>query len=343
MGGAAICLTQAKVNCCTPRRATRAERRRAATRGSRRRRQVCARPRAADRAAAPAAGVPRAPPRRGSPHPPAHAVTVVLATLAALAAAAGLTDVIELRRRRPKRRSSSALRAVARIGAKLGVNPSGGLAARVAAAGIDRPTSEIVALQAGLALIATLATIPTATLAPGRLGLALLLAAPACGYLAPEYALRARARARGKAMEAELPDVLDLLRVAIAAGLAPRRALQEVGRRHPGLLAQELRRTAGRAAMGEPVERALTQLEARSPANGITQLVAALRRAERHGAPLGAALAAQAAEARSLRAAHRSEQAAKAAPKIQLVVALVLVPAVLLLVAAALLPALTTR
>ena len=46
-------------------------------------------------------------------------------------------------------------------------------------------------------------------------------------------------------MEAELPDVLDLLRVAIAAGLAPRRALQEVGRRHPGLLAQELKRAAG--------------------------------------------------------------------------------------------------
>ena len=39
-------------------------------------------------------------------------------------------------------------------------------------------------------------------------------------------------------MEAELPDVLDLMRVAIAAGLAPRRALQEVGKRHPGMLAQ---------------------------------------------------------------------------------------------------------
>ena len=71
--------------------------------------------------------------------------------------------------------------------------------------------------------------------------------------------------------------------------------------------------------------------------------MAALQRAERHGAPLGGALAAQAAEARSLRAAGRSEQAAKAAPKIQLVVTLLLVPAVMLLVAAALIPALTTR
>ena len=134
--------------------------------------------------------------------------------------------------------------------------------------------------------------------------------------------------------------MLDLLRVAIAAGLAPRRALAEVGRRHPGVLAAELRRAAARGALGEPAEHTLDQLEARCPATGIPQLTAALRRAERHGAPLGTTLKAQAAEARSLRATHRSELAARAAPKIQLVVALLLVPAVLLLVAAALLPAL---
>ena len=266
---------------------------------------------------------------------------VLLATLAAIAAAAGLTDLAEARRK--PRRSGTALSLVTRLGASLGVNPSGGLAARTAAAGLDRPTSEIVALQAGLALLTTLAALPIATLAPGRLGLALILAAPVTGFLAPEYALRRRARTRARVMEAELPDVLDLLRVAIAAGLAPRRALAEVGRRHPGLLASELRSAAARTAMGETAERALTRLQARCPATGVAALVAALKRAERHGAPLATALAAQAAEARSLRAARRSELAARAAPKIQLVVALLLVPAVLLLVAAALLEALTTR
>jgi tight adherence protein C len=179
------------------------------------------------------------------------------------------------------------------------------------------------------------------SVAPGRLGVALLLAAPVAGYLAPEYALRTRARTRGRVMEAELPDVLDLLRVAVAAGLSPRRALREVGRRHPGLLAQELKRAAGKADMGEPAIRTLDELQARAPL--AAPLVHALKRAERHGAPLSATLAAQAVEARAIRAAQRSEQAAKAAPKIQLVVALLLVPAVLLLIAAALLPALTTR
>jgi tight adherence protein C len=266
-------------------------------------------------------------------------VSVLLALAASIAAAAGLTELAATRR--PRRRERAALKLVARLGQSLGLKPSGGLAARAAAAGIDRPANEIVALQAGLALIAALAVLPPASVAPGRLGPALLLAAPLLGYLAPEYALRSRARTRAREMEAELPDVLDLLRVAVAAGLAPRRALQEVGRRHPGLLAGELKRAASRADMGEPALAALAQLEARAPLTA--PLVAALERAERHGAPLSTTLAALAIQARAKRAARRSELAAKAAPKIQLVVALLLVPAVLLLIAAALIPALTTR
>jgi tight adherence protein C len=260
----------------------------------------------------------------------------LLAGLAGIAAAAGLVELAATRRPRHRRGVLRAL--VARLGAGIGIRASNGLAARVAAAGLDRPTSEIVALQAGLAVIVALAVLPFLSAAPGRLPVALALAAPVAGFLAPEAALRRRATIRAQAIDAELPDVLDLLRVAIAAGLSPRRALAEVGRRHPGTLAKELHRAAARSALGESSDATLDALEARCP--GIPAFVAALRRAERHGAPLGSTLAAQAAEARSRRAAQRAEAAAKAAPKIPLGVALLLVPAVLLLVAAALIPAL---
>jgi tight adherence protein C len=221
-----------------------------------------------------------------------------------------------------------------------GMLARGGLAARMAAAGVDVPVADIVALKAGLALLATLVAVPLAAAAPGRLWLAVVLAAPAGGFSAPDVWLRRRTSARRRATEAELADVLDLLRVAVAAGLPPRRALSEVGRRHAGVLGRELRRGAERAALGEPWGRALADLRARCPTAGVATLVAALARAERHGAPLAATLAAQAAEARSLRAQRAAETAARAAPKIQLVVALLLVPAVLLLVAAAVIPAL---
>jgi tight adherence protein C len=105
------------------------------------------------------------------------------------------------------------------------------------------------------------------------------------------------------------------------------------------VLAGELRRTAARRSLGLPVADVLAELERRTPGEGVAALCSALRRADRHGAPLAGALSAQARDARSRAAARTTEAAARAAPRIQLVVALLLVPSVLALVAAALLPA----
>jgi tight adherence protein C len=167
-----------------------------------------------------------------------------------------------------------------------------------------------------------------------------IVAAPAAGFLAPDLWLRRRARARARALEAEQADVLDLLRVALGAGLSPWRACAEVGRRHPGLLASELGAAARRVRLGVPAEAVIARLERRCPAAGTHALTSALRRAHRLGASPAGALAALAEEARARQARRAAEHAARAAPKIQLAVALLLVPSVLLLVAAALVPAL---
>ncbi len=118
------------------------------------------------------------------------------------------------------------------------------------------------------------------------------------------------------------------------------RALAEVGRRCSGPLANELRATAARVELGAARERALAQLVERCPLEGVAALAAAIARADRHGAPLAPALEAIVADARAEQARRLRDDAARAAPKIQLVVALVLVPAVMLLVAAVLVQAL---
>ena len=137
-------------------------------------------------------------------------------------------------------------------------------------------------------------------------------------------------------MAAELPEVLDLLHVAVSAGLPALRALAEVGRRRGGPLAAELRTRRDAGELGVPRAQALARLARRCPVEGVAALVAALERSERHGAPLAPALRALAADARAQRAQRVRERAARAAPKIQLVVALLLVPAVMLLVGACL-------
>jgi tight adherence protein C len=95
--------------------------------------------------------------------------------------------------------------------------------------------------------------------------------------------------------------------------------------------------------LGVPRAQALGRLARRCPLEGVAALVAAIARSERHGAPLAPALRALAADARAQRAQRVRERAARAAPKIQLVVALLLVPAVMLLVGACLSAAVLAR
>ena len=266
----------------------------------------------------------------------------VLAALAGALAASGLVELAGARRR--GRRWECTARLVRALGRRAGPawrDAPRGLSARVDAAGLGADTADVMAVKLGAAPVAAFAALALMPLAPGRLGFALLSVAPAAGFLAPDLWLRARARARARVIEAEQADVLDLLRVAVGAGLGPWRALREVGRRHPGVLAGELGAAARRVALGVPAEDALARLERRCPAAGTRALTAVLRRADRLGAPPGRALAALAEEARGRQARRAAEHAARAAPKIQLVVALLLVPSVLALVAAALVPALT--
>ena len=255
-----------------------------------------------------------------------------LAAAAGALAAAGVTELARgwtPKRRAPLRRIAS--RVVARAGHRLAGRAPRDLRARLEAAGLEMPPGDVMAAKLGAALIALLATLPLAA--------AISPIAAAGAFLAPDLLIRRRTRARAETIDAELPDVLDLLRVAVAAGLSPARALAEVGRRHRGILAGEIDRAARTTSLGVPLADALDTLARRAPAAGVPPFVAAMRRAARHGAPLGPSLTAQAQEARARAARQHTEAAARAAPQVQLVVALLLVPSVLLLVAAALIPA----
>jgi tight adherence protein C len=266
---------------------------------------------------------------------------------AAVAGAAGAFAagaVVELAALAGRRRRGPAgarlLALIAGVGHRLGAPAAPiDLDGRLAAAGrpLGLRVADVTAIKAGAAALGVALALPLGALLPGRLPLLVPVVLPAAAFLAPDWWLRRRARARGRTMQAELPDLLDLLRVALGAGLALDRALAEVARRDRGALAHEWRTAAVEIALGVPRGQALAALLARCPCPGMAPLIAALERAGRHGAPLADALAAQAREARAAQARRLGERAARAAPKIQLVVALLLVPSVLLLVAAALL------
>jgi tight adherence protein C len=266
------------------------------------------------------------------------AMTVLgLADLLGLAVAGGA---------RPERGGGSRLlRLLALLGRRLrpaSAPAPGDLRARIAAAG--RPgglgVRELMAAKAAAAVGGGFVAAVVSTAAPGRLGVAVVLAGPVAGFLAPDVWLARRAARRARRARAELPALLDLLRVSVEAGSSLPRALQEVGARTHGPLAGEWRALGGEVALGIPLDAALRGMAERLPLPEVRSLVAALERARRHGAPLADTLASQASDARVALARHAREEAARAGPKIQLVVALLLVPSVLLLVAAALVAAL---
>jgi tight adherence protein C len=276
-------------------------------------------------------------------------VSAALAGLAAALAAAGSGLLVATlpvgRRDRSGLGGPPLLRLLVRTGARLRTTQAAApqdLEARIAAAG--RPAGlgarELMAAKLAAAAAAGLLAALLSTAAPGRLALMLLAAGPVAGFLAPDLWLARRAAERARRIRRELPALLDLLRVGVESGSSLAEALRAVGARTHGPLAAEWRAVGRQVALGVPLERALDGMAERAPLAEVRALVAALDRAHRHGAPLGDTLAAQARDARFALARHAREEAARAGPKIQLVVALLLVPSVLLLVAAALLAAL---
>ena len=274
-------------------------------------------------------------------------VAGVLLTLAAADAASAFTALRmrpawRLARRRPAamtERLGDCSGAVRRALTRHGVVTPAGLRERLAAAGNTRPgaAEQLMALKCALACSAAVVLLP-GTLDSSGLGALLRLAVvPVAAFLAPDFLVRRRARARARLLRAQAPELLDRVRLAADAGMNPDRVLLVAASRGDGLLAAEVRAALAATRLGLSRDQALDALCSRCPVPEVYALAAALRRSAIHGAPLAGAAAALAATARAERARRIHDRAQQAAPKIQLVVALLLVPAALLLVAAGML------
>jgi tight adherence protein C len=172
--------------------------------------------------------------------------------------------------------------------------------------------------------------------APGRTSLLVLVALPVAGFLAPDALRERRARQRHRRLVAALPDALDLLAVSAGSGRGPAAGIEQLARAGEGPLAEEMRLTVAELSYGVPLSTALISLRSRVRGSELATLAAAIERSHRFGSPLADQLQRQAAALRRDSRRAVEERAARAAPKIQLVVALVLVPSVLLMIAAGL-------
>lgn len=213
-----------------------------------------------------------------------------------------------------------------------------GIERRLGRAGLaDRVTPRgMLAAKAASTLIGGTLALSILPVAPTRLAPVLVAGLVTAGFLAPDALVERRARRRSAQVIAALPDVLDLLAVGAGAGRAPAVMLAEVSHASGGPLATELATTTAEVRTGASPEQALGAMRDRLEIPELGVLVATLERSRRYGSPLAEQLHARAAALRAEERRRIEERAARAAPKIQLVVALLLVPSALLSIAAAL-------
>jgi len=137
----------------------------------------------------------------------------------------------------------------------------------------------------------------------------------AVGFLAPEFWLGRKIRARQMDMILQLPDALDLLTISVEAGLGFDAALAKVVEKMEGPLITEYRQALAEIRMGRLRRDALRDVATRADVQPVTNFIGAIVQAEQLGVPIAKVLQIQSQQLRIDRRQRAEEQAAKAPVK----------------------------
>jgi tight adherence protein C len=160
--------------------------------------------------------------------------------------------------------------------------------------------------------------------------LALMLAA-LC-WIAPEFIVSSRGRARRDTIRAALPDALDLLAVSVEAGLGFDASITKITEHMDGPLTNEFALMLGEMRVGEGRADALKKMEQRVGAPELSSFVRAIIQADQLGISLGRILRVQATDSRLRRQAAAEERAMKAPIKMLFPTVLFIFPSMFIVV-----------
>lgn len=143
----------------------------------------------------------------------------------------------------------------------------------------------------------------------------------AVGAMVPYLQISGEAQARIKEIGRGLPYVIDLMALAMSAGLDFPGAVRQIVEKSSNPddpLTEELGRLLNELSLGRTRKQALLDFMARAPAPAVTEFVTALVQAEERGNPVSEVLQIQAGVSRMRRTVAAEESAAKAGVKMVL-------------------------
>jgi len=149
-----------------------------------------------------------------------------------------------------------------------------------------------------------------------------------CGFFLPDVWLSRRIKQRQQGLVNALPDALDMLTIAIEAGLSFENALQEIAGKWDNELSREFTRVLRDIGMGQSRRQALLGLSDRTGVRDIVSFVASLNQAEELGVSIGRVLSVQAEELRVRRRQRAQERANQAPIKMMFPLVFLIFPAI---------------
>ncbi len=154
------------------------------------------------------------------------------------------------------------------------------------------------------------------------------------GWFGPDILLSRAGRLRQERIERDLPDFLDILAVTVRAGLGYRSALQRVAESLGGPAGEEILTALRQMDLGATRRDAFLALRSRNDSDSLSRFVGAQLQAEELGVPLSEALNDIALDMRRAAAQDARRRAARAAPRISLIVTTLIVPGSIILILA---------
>jgi tight adherence protein C len=136
--------------------------------------------------------------------------------------------------------------------------------------------------------------------------------AGALGYWLPVVVLGQLAAARRSAIERNLPDAVDLLTLAVEAGLSLDAGIADITGRFNNALGDEFGKVLREVRLGRPRMAALEDMGRRSGVAELHNLVQAITQSEQMGIGISKSLRVQAIELRRVRRSMAQERAAQA-------------------------------
>jgi tight adherence protein C len=186
---------------------------------------------------------------------------------------------------------------------------------RLLAAGLGQSMTPqmYLAIKGGLVAVSVIGGLLLAISGLGAaVGLMLALGGAAIGFIAPDFYINSRVRGRKGIMQAELPNVLDLLCVSVEAGLGFDAALVKLSERMQGPLVDEFNLVLHEMRIGESRAAALKNLSERVEVPEVSQFCRAIIQADQLGIALSRILRVQSHDMRIKRQLAAEEKAMKA-------------------------------